>query len=228
MNYDREKYDRGKSKIITQPIIFVEGRSNKIFYQQLNELKDKFIENGGNCTQVKEKVESQNNYYGIVDHDYLEHSHEKLFPINFYSVENIALIYINELEDLRVSIRKYIETNELKAIILHKPHLEIFFDKESKRVKEFNIILTKQKHHDQYGKYITNNILSEITFMKYKDLKKVVELYVKFYKLKNGEKINHIFDLAKHLPAKSIEEIFDQTTLDRFTKVLQPELLTHA
>ncbi|QWG44696.1 hypothetical protein EXW31_10505 [Bacillus mycoides] len=228
MNYDREKYDRGKSKIITQPIIFVEGCSNKIFYQQLNELKDKFIENGGNCTQVKEKVESQNNYYGIVDHDYLEHSHEKLFPINFYSVENIALIYITELEDLRVSIHRYIEANELEAIILHKPLLKIFSDEESRRVTDFNIILTNQKHHDQYVEYITNNIVSEITFMKYKDLKKVVELYVKFYKLKNSEKINHIIDLAKYLPAKSIEEIFDETTLDRFNKILQPELLTYA
>ncbi|PEA78013.1 hypothetical protein CN676_12070 [Bacillus wiedmannii] len=228
MNYDREKYDRGKRKIITQPIIFVEGRSNKIFYQQLNELKDKIIENGGNCTQIKEKVESQNNYYGIVDHDYLEHSHEKLFPINFYSVENIALIYINELEDLRLSIRKYVETNKLEAIILHKPCLKIISEEGTKRVTGFNIILTSQKHHEQYVKYINNNIVSGITFMKYKDLKKVVELYVKFYKLKNGEKINHIIDLARHLPAKSIEEIFDETTLNRFTKILQPELLTYA
>ncbi|MGA5696767.1 hypothetical protein ACPCHU_19455 [Bacillus bombysepticus] len=228
MNYDREKYNKGKMKLITQPLIFVEGNSNKIFYQQLNELKNKIIENGGDCIQIKKRVESQTNCYGIVDHDYLDHSHEKLFPINFYSVENISLIYIDKLEDLRLSIHKYIYTNEFEEIILQKPFLKMLFDKESKRVIDFNIILTNQKHHDQYKTYITKNIMSETTFMKYKDLKKVVELYIRFYKLKNSEKINHIFDLAQHLPKKSIEDIFDEATLDRFIKILQPELLTYA
>ncbi|GAA3412607.1 hypothetical protein ACFFNY_32905 [Paenibacillus hodogayensis] len=94
MNYNKEKYNRGKLKLVTQPIIYVEGKSNKIFYQQLEEFSDKFIDNGGNCSNIRAKVESQPNSYGIIDHDYEEISHEKLFPINFYSIENISLIYI--------------------------------------------------------------------------------------------------------------------------------------
>lgn len=65
--------------------------------------------------------------------------------------------------------------------------------------------------------------------MKYKDLKKIVERYVKFHKRKyGGDKINHIIDLAEHLPSKSIEEIFDETTLGKFTELLNRERFTLA
>lgn len=229
MIYDREKYDRGKMKLVTQPIIYVEGLSNKVFYQQLKELKNYLIDNGGNCTQIKKKIESQSNCYGIVDHDYLAHNHENLFPINFYSVENISLIYMKELEDLRASIHNYVKTNRLETLRFHKPHLEMYSDEKSNRVIDFNIILTNEKNHEQFNEYITNNILCGMTFMKYKDLKKIVERYVKFHKRKyGGDKINHIIDLAEHLPSKSIEEIFDETTLGKFTERLNRETFTLA
>ncbi|MGJ9458519.1 hypothetical protein [Oceanobacillus sp. CF4.6] len=227
MDYNREKYNRGKMKLVTQPIIYVEGRTNKIFYQQLKELKDKFIDNGGNCIQIKEKVESQSNSYGIVDHDYLDINHERLFPIDFYSVENISLTYIEELDDLRDSIIKYIKENKIEVVRLHKPHLKICLDKEIKRVTNYHIELTDIKHHEQYIKYISKSIISDCTFIKYKDIKKMVEQYVKFYNAKFSVKINYIIDLAGYLPSKSINVIFDDTTLDRLNKVLQPELFTH-
>lgn len=227
MDYNREKYNRGKLHLVTQPIIYVEGNSNKFFYQQLNELRDKFVDNGGSCIQIKAKVESQSNSYGIVDHDYQEINHEKLFPINFYSIENISLIFIEELYNLRESILKNISENTLEVVRLYKFHLNICFDKESKRVTNYNLVLTDQKHHDQYIEYITKNIISESTFMRYKDIKKIVERYVKFLKAKNGVKINHIIDLAENLPSKSINEIFDKATLERFNKVLQSDLFSH-
>ncbi|WP_433745938.1 hypothetical protein [Falsibacillus pallidus] len=226
MNYNREKYNRGKLHLVTQPIIYVEGKSNKFFYQQLNELKDKFVDNGGSCIQIKLKVESQTNSYGIVDHDYQKITHEKLFPINFYSIENISLIFIRELNNLKESIINYISENTLEVVRLYKSHLNICFDTVTKRVTNYNIVLTDQKHHDQYIEYITRNIISESTFMRYKDIKKIVERYVKFLKVKHGVKINHIIDLAENLPSKSINDIFDNETLERFNEVLHSELFT--
>ncbi|KFF56619.1 hypothetical protein CM50_15365 [Bacillus subtilis] len=139
-------------------------------------------------------------------------------------MENISLIYINELDDLRDSISKYVFENTLEVVRLYKSHLNICFDKERKRVKGYNIVLTDQKHHDQYIRYITKNIVCEKTYMRYKDIKKIVELYVRYYKSKHGVKLNHIIDLAEYLPSKSIAEIFDKTTLARLNKILQPEL----
>lgn len=205
--------------MVTRPIIYVEGRSNKVFYQQLIELNDKFVDNGGSCIDINRKVDSENNSYGIVDHDYSEINHEKLFPINFYSLENISLIYIQELDDLRESIEKYIIENTLKTVSIHKADFKMYHDK-TKRVKGYHIILSSRKHHDQFNEYILNKIVCEKTFMRYKDIKKVVEQYIKFYKSKYSVKVHHIIDLAEYLPSKSIKHIFDKPTLERLNKII--------
>ncbi|MDI0274408.1 hypothetical protein QGQ84_12485 [Bacillus safensis] len=216
MIYDKEKYNKGKKKLITQPIIYVEGYTNKIFYQQLNELKENFIENGGNSSEIRKKVDSEINCYGIVDHDYTHITHEKIFPINFYSVENISLIYIKELDDLRNALIKYIDDNTLELARLHLPNLNIQYDKNSKRVTTYELVLTERKHHNQYEEYIAEKVISNSAFMKYTNIKKVVEKYIKFYKRKYGVKINHIIDLADYIPSKTIKMIFSENTLNRF------------
>ncbi|WML50168.1 hypothetical protein RCG23_10270 [Neobacillus sp. PS3-34] len=219
MNFDKEKYNRGKLKLVTQPIIYVEGKSNKIFYQQLEELQNKFIENGGNCSVIKTKVESQPNSYGIVDHDYAEICHEKLFPINFYSIENISLIYINKFNHLNEIIVEYIKEHGIELARIHIPRLIINYE-ENRRVKDYNLDLTSEKHQDQYIDYIENKIVCDTSFMRYKNLKKIVELYIKFIKNKYSERINYITDLVDFLPSKSIEDIFDANTLRKLKQVI--------
>lgn len=227
MNYNREKYNRGKTKLITQPIIYVEGNSNKIFYQQLNELKDKFIENGGSCNQIRQKVESKNNVYGIVDRDYENINHPKIFPIDFYSMENISLIFIEGLQDLLESVKRYFHKHDLDEVRFYQPNLIVNVDTNTKRVKNYDIILTNKKHHDQYQTYITKNIISENTFLQYKDVKKIVERYVKYLRSKQGVRLNHIIDLADHLPSKSIKIIFDGITFKKLDNLLQSKLFAH-
>ncbi|OMD43530.1 hypothetical protein [Paenibacillus odorifer] len=220
MNYDKEKYNRGKSQLVTQPIFYVEGKTNKIFYQQLDELSNKFIDNGGNCTTIKAKVESELNSYGIIDHDYVEISHGKLFPINFYSVENISLIYISNFKHLNEMLVDYIGIYGIEKARIHKPKLIINYEENRRRVRDYNVVLTQEKHHDQYIEYIENHILCDVTFMRYKNIKKIVESYVSFIKNKYSDRINYIADLADYLPTKSIENIFDAETLQKLKKVI--------
>lgn len=222
MNYDKEKYNRGKLQLVTQPIIYVEGETNKIFYQQLEELSDKFIESGGNCSAIKAKIESQSNSYGIIDHDYVEVSHEKLFPINFYSIENISLIYIGKFGHLIEMIADFVKEHGVEKVRIHIPQLIINYEENGEiiRVKDYHVVLTSEKHHDQYMNYIENNIVCDDTFMRFKNLKKIVELYVKFVKNKYSDRINYITDLIDHLPTKSIEFLFDASTLHRLKQVI--------
>ncbi|AIQ31622.1 hypothetical protein P40081_28390 [Paenibacillus sp. FSL P4-0081] len=220
MNYDKEKYNRGKLKLVTQPIIYVEGKTNKIFYQQLDELSNKFIDNGGDCTTIKAKVESEPNSYGIIDHDYKEIRHEKLFPINFYSVENISLIYISKFNHLNEMLVDYIEKHGIEKARIHLPEFIINYEENSRRVRDYNVILTVEKHHDQYIKYIENYILCDASFMRYKNIKKIVESYVSFIKNKYSDRINYITELADYLPTKSIDNIFDTETLQKLKNVI--------
>uniref|UniRef100_UPI00193110CF hypothetical protein n=1 Tax=Metasolibacillus meyeri TaxID=1071052 RepID=UPI00193110CF len=146
MKYDKEKYNQGMKKLVTQPIIYVEGSSNKIFYQQIEELNDKFIDNGGNCNNIRRKVKSDSNYYGIVDRDYHDISEERIFVICFYSLENAALIYIDKMEYLRSVIKKCIYKNTLNNAKFHKLKLSINRGR-NKRVRNFDLIITESKHH---------------------------------------------------------------------------------
>ncbi|GAB1762907.1 hypothetical protein [Priestia megaterium] len=219
MKYDKVKYNRGKLNIVTQTMIYVEGKNNKIFYQQFKELQRVFIENGGNCNNIEAKVNLRPNSYGIIDRDYTDTNHAKLFSINFYSIENISLIYIEALKELREKIIKYVEEHGLDSTRISIPKLEINYG-EDNRVRDYNLQLTLKKHHDQYKDYIENAINCEQTFMRYKDLKKVIESYVYFAKNKYSTRINYITDLVESLPCKSIEVIFDTNNLNRLKQVL--------
>lgn len=223
MNYDKSKYDRGKSHLVTQPILYVEGNTSKIFYQQLIELQDKFVENGGSCSAIKIKVKNDTTSFGIIDSDYSIVAQDRIFPIDYYSIENISLVHITELIDLKKSLINYVLTYKLSKVRLYKTIFDVFRD-ENNRVKEYKINLGAQKHHSQYNSYIANNIVCEMTFLRYKDLKTVVEKYVKFHKSMYSEKINYISELADYLPSKSIKEIFNSHNLERLEKTFELEI----
>lgn len=201
--------------MVNIPIIYVEGKSNKIFYEQLRELENTFVQNGGSCIDIKKKVLSEKNSFGIVDHDYENNFHEKLFPIDYYSIENISLIRMEEFNELRTSIQQHINQHNIESARIHKCTSNIIRDKD-KRPINFKVELSAVKHHIQYENYINSKIISANSFFKYKDIKIVVEKYIGFYKEKNSEQINHVTNLIESLTAASVTEIFDTSTLRRF------------
>ncbi len=219
MDYNRDKFKKGAIALVNKPILYVEGKSNKMFYLELDEIKDFFlIQNGGACGHIKTLVESEDNSFGIIDKDYRNLEHPKLFQINFYSVENISLIYIEDLINLKEILKEFFIEHGLADVSIHIPFLKINYH-SNRRAKDFTLSLTPKTHDAQFISYIQQNIICGETFLKYKDLKKIVELYVKYLKLKGKGKLNYITDLADHLPSKSIEHIFVEHVLDKIQKV---------
>ncbi|GAA3411673.1 hypothetical protein ACFFNY_20620 [Paenibacillus hodogayensis] len=131
-------------------------------------------------------------------------------------------IYISKFGHLNEMIVDYIEKHGIEQARIHIPQLIINYEETGgiRRVKDYTVVLTPEKHHDQYIDYIDNNIVCDVTFIRYKNLKKVVELYVKFMKNKYSDRINYITDLVNSLPTKSAEYIFDADTLQKLKQVI--------
>lgn len=219
MEYNRDKFKKGAMALINKPILYVEGKTSKVFYLQLEEIKDFFsIQNGGDCGRIKLLVESEKNSFGIIDKDYRNLNHPKLFPINFYSIENIALIYIDSLNGFKNILKGFIEEHGVLNASIHIPLFTINYH-PNKRAKDFTLILTSDIHDTQFLSYIQENIICTETFLKYKDLKKMVELYVKYYKLLGNGKIHYITNLANYIPSKSINHIFLDSVLEKIEYV---------
>lgn len=224
MKYNRDKFKKGAIALINKPILYVEGKSNKMFYLQLKEIKDSFsIQNGGSCGRIKSLVESENNSFGIIDKDYRSFDHPKLFPINFYSIENISLIYINGLSDFKNMLRNFIDEHGLINASIHIPLFTINYH-PNRRAKDFVLSLTSDTHEAQFIAYIQENIVCTQTFLQYKDFKKILELYIKYNKLIGNGKINYITDLSNHLPSKSINHIFLESVILKIENVKEKQL----
>ena len=56
MRYDKDRYYKISKDMVNIPIIYVEGKSNKIFYEQLRELENTFVQNGGSCIDIKKSA----------------------------------------------------------------------------------------------------------------------------------------------------------------------------
>ncbi len=224
LEYNRDKFKKGAMALINKPILYVEGKCSKSFYLQLKEIKDFFlIQNGGSCERIKSLVESEKNSFGIIDKDYRNLNHPKLFPLNFYSIENISLIYIDSLSELKNILKDFIEEHGLINASIHIPLFTINYH-PNQRAKDFILSLTSGTHHAQFIPYIQESIICTETFLKYKDLKKLVELYVKYYKLTGKGKINYITDLSDHIPSKSIKHIFLESMVEKIENVKYKQL----
>jgi len=217
MEYNKEVYNRVKKLMVSQPIIYVEGKGNKVFYQQLDELSNLYIENGDSCVAIKEKVALELNSYGIVDKDFNHTLPPKIFPINFYSIENISLMYISEFSDLQNQLIKYINITQLENARLQKQILKIHNHPHTKRTTGYSI-LSSGSHHNQFEPYILENIVCYNSFLQYQNLKNVVSTYIKYYKSAQQIKIKYLINLANYLPTKSLIHIFDEDTLKKFNK----------
>ena len=224
MEYNKDKYKKGSVALVNKPILYVEGKTSKSFYLQLIELKDDFlIKNGGSCGVIQHLVESESYSYGIVDKDYRNLDHPKLFPINFYSIENVSIIYIDQLNSFKELLKNFVDGNGVINASIHIPYLKINYY-PNKRVKDFTLSLTSKTHDTKFLPYIMKNIKCSESFLQYKDLKKVLELYMKYYKQMGYGKINYITDLANYLPSKSTKYLFVDSVLKKIESVKSTKL----
>ena len=94
MNGLNERYYNIANSMNTGLTIYFEGKCNKKFYANFNIFKKYTLLNGNSCYNIIKKVENNNNCIGIIDGDFDDSKKgDKIFKIDFYSIENIVVIY---------------------------------------------------------------------------------------------------------------------------------------
>lgn len=222
MLYDKSKYTKGTQGLTRNKILYVEGGKSKFFYGEIKEFNNVFfVINGGNCGEITKKVQAEENSYGIVDGDYKKNIVPKIFQIDFYSIENIAIHYIQDFKPFVKKLHDLFERTDISKCQYNIINFLLKKDEITKRPKEFDICLLDTKHDTQYFKYISTKILKFEDFLRYKDLKKPVEQYEKFHKQMLGKsKIKYITDLINHIPENPIEHIFEENTQIKIKEII--------
>jgi len=229
INY--EKY-KNISREMLDVVIYVEG-NNIIFYKKLKELERYFIDtdnknslpNGNCCSEIRRQVREDRKQgkksYAILDRDYndLNSFDNFIFPIDYYSLENVSLLFMEEFKPLENKIIDYVQEDfenrrfeNLKLIIKRY---------DDKRVRDFEID-NNGKVHSDIENYISNVINSNNYLLRYKDLKMLITSFVSYNKQKNGKEANikYFDDLPERLPEKSIKYLFDDKTYSEVMREL--------
>lgn len=203
-NYNTVKYRSGAAKL-GKKFVYVEGKSNKFFYQELYELKSVIVRPGGSCINIKNTVSESQNFFGIIDNDYYFHEVvDRIYTIDYYSLENVVIENIPEFNDLKEGLISFYKNDNDSARFkkLKCNHL-----KKDNRVVSFELKVGK-RHHEQYDVYIRSRILSEQSFLKYKDLKGTLNEYYSFYKQQPGnKKIEYFKCLVGFLKSNKLSEV---------------------
>ena len=156
--------------------IFFEEKINKKYYQQITLFRKYTLENGGSCSDIKNKVSKNNSFYGVIDGDFVREDLDRIYQIDFYSIENIVLIYHDTLDSHLENLRRDLKNHYKKEkLIRHRLIQNINCSKSFAFEKGSEINL-------QFYDYIDNKINNEKTFLKYMDLKKIVCSYMIFLK----------------------------------------------
>lgn len=205
--------------------ILVEG-NNKIFYQNISELFNCHVDGGGSCIDIKKSVEKklilgEKNYIGIIDKDYNELSPQNIFMLDFYSIENIALCYMPQFNDLKIHINNFFHSVSLSMMSTQLLLGDFSFDKHTKIHSPFNLTLGSNIHSN-YHSYLNRTILDYDSFIKYQNLKRVIQKYTKYYNQTNDDKsLRKYFNiLHSYLPNNSLEYILINNHYKSIVKVL--------
>lgn len=211
-----DSYTTEAHVMMGEVVVLVEG-NNKFFYQNIVEFKNCTVDSSGSCSCIRKKVREELNHgndkiIGIIDKDYSQSPKESnIFSIDFYSIENISLKFYKKMSGILPYFDSLFKKYSIES--LRKQNLcgHCVFNKEMKQYELFCIKLDgecDQQFHD----YIDSEIVNKETFLKYKDLKKVVELYAKHYKGVNGKrnKLEYIDKLSDSIPDSSLRAIMKE------------------
>lgn len=179
-NLDYKEYNRSADDMLSasDKKIFFEGKVNKKYYQKIVLFRKYTLVNGGSCSDIKNIVSNDKDkkFYGVIDGDFENKDLARIYQIDFYSIENIVLLY-------HVTLAPY-----LKILI---SDLKNYYQKEKsirhRLIQNINctghfVFKKDLEINSQFHEYIDFKIFDETTFLKYMDLKNIVSSYMMFLK----------------------------------------------
>ncbi|NLQ42967.1 hypothetical protein D3845_00920 [Streptococcus mutans] len=159
-------------------VFLFEGKVNKKYYQKIDYFRPYRLENGGSCSNIVKKVLENKLFHGVIDGDFEHKNFERIYQIDFYSIENIILIYNSEFKKLVKILKKYYKDNEtIRKRLVQDTSKNKFSIRADKPIEK------------TFHKYIDETINDENTFLKYMDLKKLANSYSNFIIKQNSLKV---------------------------------------
>lgn len=150
------------------------------------------------CIEVRKLVKrATSGVIGIVDGDFDDSfEHENLFKLDYYSIENVVLIYHKGVQKLKEKTLVYLENNlEKKFRIDHTSDGENITIRRSSRIDS------------RFDDYVRRKIIDKDSYIRYMDLKN----FVNGFSSKNYQST---------LPTQvKFEELFSQDSFERFVEV---------
>lgn len=219
--FEELSYYKGAAELTRfEKVIYVEG-NNKFFYQSFSEISKYLIIGNFNCMDIIEMVKLYDNAHGIVDLDFtMNCSIDRIYPINYYSIENITLLYDYRYYDIVDKLNELINIYSIETVRQHKYVFQITRNEE-RYPSSFDIILHSKKHHEQFSEYINTNIICKSSFLRFMDLKSIVEKSSRYLREKGHlEKIDYIDNLFEKIPRPKFEKLFGQENLIRISEDL--------
>ncbi|MDU5765256.1 MAG: hypothetical protein E6Z94_01640 [Streptococcus salivarius] len=217
VNVEDFNLQAGKMLPSTDKKIFFEGKTNKKYYQKIELFRKYTLDTGGPSSNIKKIVSQNSKFYGVIDGDFFNENLDRIYQIDFYSIENIVLSYHGILGFHLLSLVEL---------------LKDYFKSEQKI--RHRLILTKDSHQcfaiekelkidSQFYDYIDEKIIDEETFLKYMDLKKIVGSYMVILK-QNDEISKECRKAAKdYIPTCNeikINELFSVSEVERIRREL--------
>ena len=200
--------------------IFFEGEKNKKYYQNIALFRSYTLESGGPSSNIKRKVSENSAFYGVIDGDFFKEDMERIYQIDFYSIENIILIYHDDLASY-LTILKRILKNYFRSEKTIRHRLIRNTD-----CKDCFSLKKDLEISPQFYAYIDEKIIDELTFLRYMDFKKIVDSYMSFLKQdsrvpKECKTIINKYISTCHVI--TIDELFSDTELLRVQRELTKE-----
>ena len=223
-NYNKEKYGHGVLSLNKNTkLIFVEG-NNKLFYSQFEEIKhipifrpldvkDIIVEHdehnsfSSDCNNIKKIVSLNSNWHAILDKDFNFDcfSTNRIYYINYYSLENIVLIYHRDFLDLKNIFSSFIDELSLDCYKNNKYKLTHPCYEKSLDELQFSATLI----HEQHKQYLDLTIIDCKTYLQFMPVKNIIEKFDGWLK-KNKENFkgrNYFNTLYEELQAKNLMQL---------------------
>lgn len=193
-------------------VLFVEGYLDSLFYSKFKETFSFVLhyDSSGVSDLLRLHGEHENSY-AIIDRDYTEsYNIPRVYCIDFYSIENIILKHHKLFDNLKKRLEKINLSYFINRDYIY--NIEVFIDDQD----GINI-LRGTTIHEQYKSYILKKINDNDKFLKYFNLKKIVNAFKKKTARKNKKlsKLFHVLDLYEGESFASIYDLFDTRTVEK-------------
>lgn len=198
--YEWQSYKNSAEKMMScNLVVYAEDPEFYKFFFKPDTIMDPV---GLSCDRVRKYVTKtgNTNVIGIVDGDFNDSfEHDNLFKIDYYCIENILLYKHAKLDSFKNEVINYVEQNNIK-----KSRLLISFDGDKYCIQEDTKKITKN-----FLDYIKKKITASEQYVKYMDLKNLVQAYQNHFK-----KYKKYYYSTLHTQVE-LNDIFSKNELDR-------------